>query len=175
MRYAVVAAVILVLVWTAGGFARTDEETMKELDRETLRGLQGVYVLVEHLEPTIERDGLRRDQIRTDVELRLRQAGIPVPTEEERLRTPGTPYLYIRVASHSDSGLHAFHIAVELRQAVLLERNPAKFVGARTTWEFIGAVGTVGSSKVRKLREVIADAVDEFINAYLTVNPRGKR
>ena len=50
--------------------------------RKTLVGLSGVYVLVETIEDDVERDGLSRAQIQTDMELKLREAGIPVLTEE---------------------------------------------------------------------------------------------
>jgi hypothetical protein len=65
--------------------------------RATLRGIEGVNVAIESLEPEVERAGLVRQQIETDVELRLRKAGIRVLTEEERQGTPGAPYLYINV------------------------------------------------------------------------------
>lgn len=64
---------------------------------ESLRGLKGVLVLVEALKPEIEADGLRRDSIQTDVELKLRLAGIKVLTEEECLKEPGCPWLYVYI------------------------------------------------------------------------------
>ena len=50
--------------------------------RETLRGLEGVEVLVENLSPEVERDGIDKTTIKTDVELKLRQTGIKVLTPE---------------------------------------------------------------------------------------------
>src|SRR5262249_21610567 len=47
-------------------------------DRATLRGLPGVHVIVEPLEPDIESLGLTKTQLQTDVELRLRQHGLRV-------------------------------------------------------------------------------------------------
>lgn len=40
------------------------------------------------------------------------------------------------------------------------------------TYETNGYVGTVGSSKLRDLREAVADEVDIFINDYLAENPK---
>src|ERR1051325_9720100 len=53
--------------------------------RELLRGLQGVYVEIESLDPDAEKDGLTKDRLQTDVELRLRQADIQVLTKKQWL------------------------------------------------------------------------------------------
>ena len=141
-----------------------------DLNRASLRGLSGVYVLIEHLEPTVERGGLTEEQIQTDVELRLRHAGIVVLTKEEMLKTPGKPSLYVRVTVflHS-SGLAAYSIHVELDQMAHLETDDS-FTSA-STWS-TGNVGTVGVANLRTLRDPVRDTVDKFINAYLSVHPR---
>lgn len=56
---------------------------------DTLKGLKGVYVVIEDLNEEVIKDGLTVDAIRTDVELKLRLAGIPVLLEEARLKEPG--------------------------------------------------------------------------------------
>jgi hypothetical protein len=69
-----------------------------EFERESLKGLQGVGVLIENLNADAERAGLDSSTLTTDVELRLRQAGIVVLSRAERVRAPGSPYLYVNVA-----------------------------------------------------------------------------
>src|SRR5437879_13447851 len=71
----------------AGGWARDTEYT-----RATLRGLEGVWVVVEGLGPDVEQAGLTKQQLQTDVELWLRKAGIPVLTEKVVLEVPGAPW-----------------------------------------------------------------------------------
>jgi len=44
--------------------------------RETLQGINGAYLVVEVVEPEIERAGLTRVQIKADVELKLRMTGL---------------------------------------------------------------------------------------------------
>jgi hypothetical protein len=143
-----------------------------ELQRPTLRGLQGVEVAVERMAPEAERDGLTRSQVQTDVELRLRQAGIRVLSDEERRTTPGRPYLYIRVSTSKRSvgGLHAYSTDVELKQDAWLVRDQDTKAYGATTWQVAG-VGSVGGPRIREVREDVLDYVDEFINAYLAVNP----
>jgi hypothetical protein len=96
-----------------------------KFDRETLHGLQGVHVVVENIDQNAERDGLTEHQVQTDVELRLRQSGIRVLSEEERLATPGRPYLYINVNTfkNNDMEFYVYSITVELNQNVWLSRN----------------------------------------------------
>ncbi len=51
--------------------------------RQSLRGIQGVKVEIV-INDAVRKTGPRKDQLRTDVELRLRKAGIKVLTENER-------------------------------------------------------------------------------------------
>src|SRR2546425_2749891 len=90
----------------------------------TLRGVEGVYVIVENFKPEVERAGLTREQLQTDVELRLRKAGIRVFTYEETLKTPGNPMLYVNVNVYlASDGLGAFNISVEFHQFAFLVTN----------------------------------------------------
>src|SRR5258708_660672 len=47
-------------------------------DRETLRGLKAIKVVVEGVTPDLEHEGLSRDQLQIDIEEQLRKAGINV-------------------------------------------------------------------------------------------------
>ena len=86
-----------------------------DMDRATLRGLNGVQVVIEALTPKMEEDGLAAKQLQTDVELRLRAAGIPVLSQAEALNTKGMPYLYVNIrAKSSDDGLYGYSVEVDL-------------------------------------------------------------
>ena len=56
---------------------------------ETLRGLKGFSVIIEELRDDITQAGLTHSILKTDVELKLRKAGIRVLPEDEFL-TPGS-------------------------------------------------------------------------------------
>ena len=140
------AAVVLPLV------GQGDDETT----RNTLAGLKGVHVLVESIKDEVQRDGLRESQIQTDVELKLRQAGITVLTHEEWLSTTAAPYLYVNVQVFKNPAhFYAYSANVELRQRVTLVHSPSTSVLA-TTWSAQGTIGTVGSQKVGSVRKTCA-------------------
>jgi hypothetical protein len=150
----------------AGSWAFDNEDT-----RATLRGVEGVHVLIEYLKPEVERAGLTRQRLQTDVELQLHRAGIPVLTKEERLRIPGAPYLYVsvQVLLKSDGLTTAYNIGITLRQRASLEIDAS--LATVSTWE-IGAIGIVGIARIDTIRNHVRDYVDEFINVYFSVNPR---
>ena len=138
-------------------------------NRNTLRGIPGVYVSAQ-LDPDL---GVTKEQIQTDVELRLRTAGIKVLSKEEYFETPGGPHLFVEVNtinSQDITEIYFFFIAVRLFQHVSLERNP--FIKVRTpTWSY-GTIGIVSIRNPSHVRDFVKDTVDHFINAYLAVNPK---
>jgi hypothetical protein len=142
-----------------------------EFSRRTLKGLEGIYVLIEELDPALKERGLTKDQIQTDVELKLRMAGIRILSEKELLTSPGLPSLYIAINAVKLDMIFAFDIYVGLDQYIKLTRNPL-IISLAATWSTTG-IGSVGETRVREnIREKVKDLVDKFINAYLSVNPK---
>ncbi len=157
---AAIAAVLLFAV--VGQLARADTH-------DTLKGISGVHVRVEFFHEDAQRAGFNEQTFQTDVELKLRLAGIKVQTQKEWFATPGTPYLYLNVISfHEQRGENAaFNISLELKEQVSLVRNPATRVFA-TTW----SDGKLGYGDLQYARDSVKDVVDQFINAWLSVNPQ---
>lgn len=150
----------------------SDQQLIDRLRREPLAGLQGVHVLVEDFGPVEKKYGLTKQAFQTDVELRLRQYGVRVLSREESLQTVGDPCLYVVVTVQGNErlGICAGSVRVALQEVTLLQRNPETAVPA-TTWDK-GAVWLGGSSYLNKLRQVVIDRVDMFINDYLAANPK---
>jgi hypothetical protein len=133
----------------------------------SLKDITAVYVLVEDLPDGAKVLGLTKDSIQTDVELKLRLAGMRVATRDEYFKLPGSPSLYVNV-NVSDSSARAASIDVELDQNALLERTGALAVGV-TTWS---ASRVIANPSTQFVRESIKDEVDKFMNAWLSVNPK---
>ena len=91
--------------------------------------------------------------IRTDVELKLRLAGIKVVTKEESFKLAGSPYLYVNAQvrlSRQTHGLAHYAISCELHQVVTLTRDVSISTDA-STWDASG-VGLAGTSKLPDIR-----------------------
>lgn len=161
-----VLVIALLIGWVGVGRADDNKTT-----RQSLIGLPGVNVLVEQIGSEAEKDGLTVDQIRTDVELRVRKAGIRVFNDEELSQIPGAPFLYVNVSViKTEDRRYICSTAVKLLQHVtLLRDNSISLYG--TTWD-VGGFGLVAVNHMpRFIRDGVADEVDRFINAYLSVNP----
>jgi len=92
-----------------------------EFSNATLKGISAISVLVEDLPDGAKVLGLTKESIQTDVELKLRLAGMTVVTLEESNSLPGRPYLYVFVNVTARPG--AARIDVSLHQDARLERD----------------------------------------------------
>jgi hypothetical protein len=141
-----------------------------ESNRMSLKGLQGLKVIA-FVGSGSEQTGLTKNQMQTDVELRLRMAGIKVldyPT-----MVPGNPYLLVVVEAlkPQEGSSLPFIAKIQLDQDVTLVRNPKHALNVSTFY-----VSNIGIASPQKLvafsRESIGDLMDTFINAWLSVNPK---
>ena len=131
----------------------------------TLRGINAIHVIVEGINPDAVKDGLSIDQLKTDAELRLRKAGIVVSDTS-------SPYVYVRVTlvKAVGSNQYAYDCHVSLEQIITVKANQVVTMAA--TWSR-GTVGLAGSQRMtRVVRDEVSDLVDEFANAFLSVNPK---
>ena len=134
-----------------------------ELERTSLRGLKGIKILVEKMPPQLENDGLNRKKLIVDIESRLKKAGIEVFNEEEVKKIPGLPYLYLNVnaVKNPRDKQYSYNIVIELKQVVLLRRNPTISVFG-TTWS-TSRTGTVELKRLSKMRDDTITLLDIFI------------
>lgn len=146
-----------------------------DITRKTLTGLKGVYVVVENLQPNIERYAQRfnltKEQIQADVEGRLKGAGIEILSRDMWLKTTGRPMLYVSINTHEyEKYWYSYTIGICLQQIVMLETNPEVKTSA-TTWSIemtgIANIGTLG-----RIRSNVSILVGRFIEAYNSVNPK---
>ena len=166
MRYRLTIALMLAWVGVGGAGQRFKDEI------ESLKGLAGVEVFIEIPNPEIGKDGLSNGQLQTDAELRLRKVGIKVLSEEENIKTPGMPILYVKVSSvKNKDGLYAYSLKVELLQSVVLSRDRSLELMAMSTWR-ADQLATVGVNNMpASVRSEVGDLIDAFVNDYLAANP----
>ena len=138
--------------------------------RDTLRGLPGVEVVVEELQPEVARNGMTRAGIRAEVAGRLRSSGIPVYASQGENPSPAKPYLYVHINALELMGEEAFAVAlkVQLRQTVSSVASESQVVNAMT-WD-VHNVLSVPTSGFDSLRTEIYAYVDMFISDWLAVH-----
>ena len=162
-RLATICFVTIILI----GFSSPSVQSQDTVrTRTTLKGVSAVCVLVETLPEGATILGLTKESIQTDVELKLRLAGMRVVTEKAVEQLPGMPSLYVNLIVTDTA--KAAYIEVELDQNVRLDRNDQLAIGV-ATWE----MGTVfANPNAQVIRDKIKDIVDQFLNAWLSVNPK---
>jgi hypothetical protein len=158
---------ILAPVWTGSS---PGEETPAQ--GGTLAGIQGVYVYVEPLDTDVENKGVTHKVISSEVELRLRRAGINVIRYESPDSIPGTPTLYVQVNALADEYIEqcSYAIRLELTQVVHLERNSGLAPFHAPTWG-VGGIGIHLKGWRRALIDDVISYVDQFIDDYYLANP----
>ncbi len=136
-----------------------------------LVGVKGVHVMVGPLQEDVKLAGLTREQLKTDVESKIRQAGIKVYTQEEWLASEDQTRLYVNVSTTSRVGFFGYSTGLQFSQNVYLARKPNRMCPGAITW-YINYVGTCDSSQFATIaRDKFKDQTDGFINDYLTANP----
>ncbi len=145
-------------------------KTPEQRQADTLRALPGVYFIVENVSAAGQADGLRTDQIRQDIEFQLRRAGIHIMSEAEWSRTPGKPFLYVRVSLAKSGPRYAYHLEVQLLQRVKLERYLELAPVQVPTWAAPEEIGIIDAEQLQEVRRFLADQMARFVSAYLAVN-----
>ena len=165
--YYLAAVIVVLIMWSSSAIAIDSEIT-----RKTLVDIRGIHVVVENIQPNIEKYASRfkitKEQIQQDVEQKLKNAGIVVLSYNDWLKTAGRPMLYVNVNTHEhEKYWYSYTISLAVQQGVMLEANP-KIKTMATTWSIemtgIANIGTLDSIKTNT-----AYLVDRFINAYRSV------
>jgi hypothetical protein len=146
-----------------------------EITRQTMNGLQGVCVMVENIQPNIQKyaqkAGLTKEQIQKDIDTKLKSAGIKAFSRGEWLNAAGRPILYVNVNTHEyEKYWYAYDIKLELQQIVSLETNPSIKTMA-DTWS-INMTGIANIGTLNSIRNNVGVLAEKFVEAYKSVNGR---
>jgi hypothetical protein len=141
--------------------------------KEVLRGLKGVKVVVINISPDIERLGLTQNQIQNNVETQIRKVGIKV---FKTFNPPAMSALFIDVHAinpYQAKSIVVYSINVLLFENAYLERGVGT-VGdlkeVRAADWVSGSVGLIGTSHINDIYKKVELQVDKFISDYLAVN-----
>lgn len=147
-----------------GGRARADLS-----EPETLRGLDGVMVIVERLHPDAQRIGLDKETLDAEVRSRLQDAGIPILSSKQRMENERRPYLYVNcnIMYLQRIDLVSFSLDIELHQRVTLAGGE-KAQGLTWAKSYLSVQNADQASA--QIRHVLAGYVEQFIAAYQEAN-----
>jgi hypothetical protein len=150
---------------TAGVLGAADEPA----DRESLRSLDGIRVVVEDL-PASAPSELRKEALRQAVESKLAAAHVPLQRPGEY--PVGDPFLRVTITTTAESGgVAGYHVDLEFVQIVFLRRNPMLTFNLAKTWSAHARMGLVARGQLAdRVQRDLADQVDQFIAAYKSVN-----
>ena len=138
------------------------------LDRATLKGLTGVAVVVDSIDPELEKLGLTREVMLARLLARMQARHIHVD--------PGaTEFVGIRITAVRGRGSlgqnpFAVSLTLGLYQPVLLSRNHEMRTSTQT-WEVESVVLADAKILLTACRESADDLADRFAAAFLAVNP----
>ena len=159
---------LIITLWVFGllsPFVQTEGQARdSNLSQPSLKGLAAFNVVVEQLGPKIEGKGLTRQQLQTDLELRLRQAGVTVSSDARAL-------LYANIAIVCNELVCAYNIDLEVQQAVRLSASPESATLLAATWK-TGTTGLLLGRRLQLVRDGLTVQIDQFLNAYRTANPK---
>jgi hypothetical protein len=141
----------------------TPEELRQKQKNERLRGFNSLYLSAD-IGLDIQLNGLTLENVKNDVEIKLRQAGFKIETRIINDLWISANAFELR----EQLGILVYSIRIEFRQNASLDRDKSVKVPA-IVWDR-SSFGTVPTSKTNLLREIIKDYVDEFILDYLKAN-----
>ena len=143
--------------------------------KESLRGIKGFYVEILELDQYSKKMGLTKQSLKKDTELKLKTAGVRVLSLQELPGESGSPCLRVHVYSTSsveNDGSVAVLLYVFVQQKAKLARNADLGALYLKTWD-TSNLKIVGKNVFKELvRKEIKVLVDEFLNDYLSVNPK---
>lgn len=166
MQY-VVTAMFMILTCFHMGAA----QAASPVERESLRGLPGVGLVIERISPDAKANGLTEEAVQTSVELILRSSGIRILSASERWEELAAPFLLVQINTVKGNWSYAANVTVTFNQKVALISRP-QYVVFAPSW-INSVVVIAGFSKLRELVSIaIEPQIKEFANDFLAVNPR---
>jgi hypothetical protein len=94
-------------------------------NRESLKGLTAFAVEVEDVGAKTKTMGVDPAKIKSNVEAKLKAAGIKVLSQDESLKAPGLPHLAVNLDSVvGKDGTVSFELTLSMLQSCTLARDP---------------------------------------------------
>jgi hypothetical protein len=156
-RQLLIALTTIVILLAANGTT-----TAQNSQRDNLKGIGPLDLIINGLQPDLERGQLTRAMLQTVVEDRLYQSGIS-------LNKTADPYIVLRVNSFAiNEDLYAYSIDLQVNTSVMLVETGQ--VTIATIWS-IAALGRVSATRLPTIINDVINQVDKLADDYVAVNP----
>jgi hypothetical protein len=165
------APLLLLILFVA---AESRAQPFTPTGRDTLRGLPGVEVIVEPIEPALERDGLAAATIRADLTARLQAAGIAVYRSQNENPSPAKTYVYAQVTAAPTGQGYAVAVQLQVRQSLRSLISTAVIVDA-VTWDQHTVMTAPRRQDLAGVRDVLREQVNQFIEDWSAVHATPQR
>ncbi|MEO0248918.1 MAG: hypothetical protein ABIN58_05115 [candidate division WOR-3 bacterium] len=165
-------------------------ELLDEQRSKPLRGLAGVVISIEFLDPEVEKEGITHELLHELSSRRLKAAGIRTATTEDcarhvfeiRRKSDEWGWLdrkvlnegpcaygafYLNVNAHKDLHGFLYSVRVQILEDVNLARDPSMTVQA-AVWD----KGAVGAGSINDLLEAVDKMIQAFVSDYLRANSK---
>ena len=141
-----------------------------ELSRFSMAEIRAVTVRIEgNIEKELDQEGLTKDKLKVDVESQLQRSGIALLSDLEFLEAKQRPMLSVTINTLKHGNGYVFSVTSRLYQHVYLIKQSRDKTYPATTWSSTGTMGIFYDPE--DLRDLIKEAVDEFITAYRSSHP----
>jgi hypothetical protein len=163
VRPAVVAPPLVLLLAAAAS-----AQMFVPAGKDTLRGLPGVEVLVEELEPGIASSGLTAAAIAAEVKKQLASSSITVYPSQMQNPSPAKAYLYVHISGFplQQQGC-LLNLQVQVRQTLRSPVTNSNVVNAMT-WDRQQFLFMPASNARSSLQAELRTLVQEFVQDWRT-------
>lgn len=180
MKHRLVLLLFVSLCCVSSAKAQTDTKGLS-IGKENLKGVKAVYVSVDLIDASVRNTDLTRDQLLSDVRLRLQKAGIRVATEQEWVNEDNVGNLTLGVSLlklpvqltgvEISPALVVYNIQLDLQEDARLDRAPSKHIMA-TIYAVANQTGAIRANVIKNLRVTAGNSVDIFVKDYIEANPK---
>jgi hypothetical protein len=163
---------IFILLFVPVVITVTDSYSQDEVaETESMRGVDGVGIRIDEIDPKAAADGLNRDKILSAVSDELKKAGIKVLSSNETAQAKGKPTLYVSINTIKHPGdVYSFTVSVSLDQLVTLVRNQKRQLMS-PTWSVLGTGASIPENLGSDAEKYVLLMVQKFIDDFKEANP----
>lgn len=140
--------------------------------KESLRGLSGLFVKIAPVAENARQDGLKVEQLQEIVLTQLRAAGITVHSQPQVADGYANLIIVIDTIKHPQ-GPYLFTVSVGVVQNVRLSRLTNTTDYPSETYRRI-ALGLTTPSRMGVIQEPLKEKLAELIDDFLSVNPKNR-